>query len=130
MSTDPVSTVSTDVRDVQNRIVRFTSQNTSAADGRMFAEYPVSGYFIRGDRAFQVRFGTVGSERLAYFTETGRRTICDVVVAGSNLSCRRTPVLNHHQLSRWCSPIQLRRPLRPPMSARQGNRASTSRAGR
>jgi len=69
------STFTTDVRDVQRQIVRFDTANNAliwATDGRSFAGYPVSGVFIRADRAFQVSFGTENGERRAYFTETGR----------------------------------------------------------
>ena len=86
---DPMSSFLTlDVRDVQEQIVRFDLTSGSliwVADNRMFAGYPVSGYFIRADRAFQVRFGTVGGERRADFTETERATICDISVVGGNL---------------------------------------------
>jgi hypothetical protein len=94
---DPMSTFSTsDVRDVQDQIVRFDLTSGSliwAADGRMFSAYPVTGsYFLGADRAFQVRFGTVGTERRAYFTETGRATICDIGVVNGVLQIAPTDV--------------------------------------
>src|SRR4029453_7673779 len=76
---DPNSSFMTsDVRDVQNQIVRFDTANRTliwVADNRSFQGYPVSGNFIGADRNFQVRFGTEGGERRAYFTETASATI-------------------------------------------------------
>jgi hypothetical protein len=88
--TAPGSTFSTtDVRDVQNQIVRIDRTSSSliwVADGRMFAGFPVSGsYFLRADQAFQVRFGLEAGERRAYFTETVRGTICDINVVNGVL---------------------------------------------
>ena len=86
---DPDSTFMTsDVRDVQGQIVRFDTANHAliwAATDRSFSGYPVSGTFIRSDRAFQVRFGTEAGERRAYFTETGPETICDIDVVNGQL---------------------------------------------
>lgn len=93
---DPASAFSTsDVRDVQEQIVRFDSASNSliwAADGRSFPGYPVSGNFIRSDRYFQVRFGTKDNERRAYFTETATATICDIDVIGGQLVITATNV--------------------------------------
>ena len=86
---DPSSTFSTsDVRDVQDHIVRFNTAGNSliwAADGRSFAGYPVDGNFIRSDRFFQVRFGTKDGQRRAYFTETVAETICDIEIVNGQL---------------------------------------------
>jgi hypothetical protein len=88
---DPVAPNGTtsDIRDVHEEIVRLDLTSGSliwVADGRMFAGYPVSnGYFLRADRAFQVRFGTKDGQRRAYFTETGSATICDISVVGGTL---------------------------------------------
>jgi hypothetical protein len=94
--TDPDSSFTTsDVRDVQEQIVRFDTTSNSliwAADGRSFSGYPVSGNFIRSDKAFQVRFGTKDGERRAYFTETAAETICDIEVVGSQLMISPTSV--------------------------------------
>ena len=93
---DPDSTFSTsDIRDVQDQIVRFDMTSNSliwAADGRSFPGYPVSGNFVRADRAFQVRFGTKDGERRAYFTETVATTICDVEIVGGQLLISPTNV--------------------------------------
>ena len=86
--------MTSDVRDVQNQIVRFDIANNAliwVADGRSFPGYPVSGNFVRTDRSFQIRFGTDG-ERRAYFTETASATICDIEVVGGQLSISPTNV--------------------------------------
>lgn len=97
MFTDAVSGFSTtDVRDVQDQIVRFDTANNAliwAADGRSFSGYPVSGNFMRADRSFQVRFGMKDGERRAYFTETVATTICDVEVISGQLVI--TPTTAH-----------------------------------
>ena len=95
--TAPGSTFSTsDVRDVQNQIVRIDVTSGSliwVADGRMFAGYPVSAsYFLRADQAFQVRFGLEAGERRAYFTETVKGTICDIGVVNGVLQIVSTDV--------------------------------------
>jgi hypothetical protein len=87
---DPGSSFSTsDVRDAQDRIVRFDTPSNSlvwSADGRMFNGYPVlDTYYIRTDKFFQIRFGTQNGEKRAYFTEAGRGTLCTIQVAGSGL---------------------------------------------
>jgi len=93
---DPASSFTTsDVRDVQDQIVRFDTASNSliwAADGRTFSGYPVSGLFIRSDRFFQVRFGTKDGERRAYFTEAVATTLCDVEVVGGQLVITPTNV--------------------------------------
>jgi hypothetical protein len=93
---DPASTFSTsDVRDVQDQIVRFDTAASSliwAADGRSFPGYAVDGNFIRSDRAFQVRFGIKDGERRAYFTETIKGTICDIEVINGQLLLSSTNV--------------------------------------
>jgi hypothetical protein len=76
-----------DVRDVQEQIVRFDVSTNSliwAADGRKFPGYSVSGHFINGQQ-FEVRFGTKAGERRAYFTETTSATICDIEVVNGQL---------------------------------------------
>jgi len=84
-----------DVRDVNEQIVQFDTANNALiwkADGRSFPGYPISGLFIRADRAFQVRFGTKDGERRAYFTETGPATICDIEVVNGVLTILPTNV--------------------------------------
>jgi hypothetical protein len=87
---DSATTFSTsDVRDVQEQIVRFDIASNSliwVADGRSFSGYPVSGNFVRSDKNFQVRFGMKDGEHRAYFTETTSATICDIeIVSGQVL---------------------------------------------
>jgi hypothetical protein len=93
---DPASSFSTsDVRDVQEQIVRFDVASNSliwAGDGRSFSGYPVNGLFIRSDRFFQVRFGTKDGERRAYFTEAVATTICDIEIVGGQLVITATNV--------------------------------------
>jgi hypothetical protein len=93
---DPASSFSTsDVRDVQDQIVRFDTTTGSmiwVADGRTFVGFPVSGNFIRADKAFQVRFGTKQGERRAYFTEASSGTICDIEVVNGALLITGTTV--------------------------------------
>jgi hypothetical protein len=93
---DPTSSFTTsDVRDVQEQIVRFDVASNSliwAGDGRSFSGYPVNGLFIRVDRFFQVRFGTKDGERRAYFTETVATTICDIEIIGGQLLITPTNV--------------------------------------
>jgi hypothetical protein len=86
---DPSSTFSTsDVRDVQEQVVRFDTATNSLiwiADFHSFPGYPVSGNFIGSDKNFEVRFGTKGGDRRAYFTETTTATICDIEVVNGQL---------------------------------------------
>ena len=85
-----------DVRDVQEQIVRFDIANNTliwAADGRSFTGYPViDSVFIRADKHFQVRFGTKDGQRRAYFTETATATICDIEVINGQLVISPTSV--------------------------------------
>jgi hypothetical protein len=96
MFSDPASSFSTsDVRDVQEQIVRFDVASNSLiwmADGRSFPGYPVSGNFVASDKHFQIRFGTKDGERRAYFTETASATICDIEVVGGQLAIEPTTV--------------------------------------
>ncbi len=94
---DPTSSFSTtDVRDIDDQIVRFIP-----ADGTMlwtpsnllFDNWPVSGNFLGPDRAFEVRFGTVSGQRRAYFTQVGPGTICNLEVTGNSLQLSPTNVL-------------------------------------
>ena len=89
------SFTTSDVRDVGDQIVRFDTTTNSliwAADGRSFAEFPVSGHFVRADRFFQVRFGTKDGERRAYFTEAEATTLCDIEIVGGQLMITPTNV--------------------------------------
>ena len=81
-----------DVRDVNDEIVRFDTASNSliwAADGRTFTGYPVSGDDIGN---FRVRFGTKNGQRAAYFTERSVPNICDLQVSGGQLVVSATEV--------------------------------------
>ena len=92
--TDPVSGLLTsDVRDVDEQIVRFDTNNHTLiwqADGRTFPGYTVNGNNINSD--FCVRFGTKDGARRAYFTETTRPFICNIEVANGQISISATNV--------------------------------------
>jgi hypothetical protein len=105
--TDPASGFSTsDVRDIQEQIVRFNTANELiwTADGTRLPEYLVDGNFIafhhRADRFFQVRFGLRDGERRAYLTWTDdvghfgphAATILDLEVVGGQLVITGTNV--------------------------------------
>lgn len=104
--TDPASVFSTsDVRDVQEQIVRFNTADELiwTADGTRFSEYIVDGnliaYHHKRDTLFQVRFGTTKGERRAYLTWTDDRlrgapvTLLDLSVDGwGDLTIEETDV--------------------------------------
>jgi hypothetical protein len=95
--TDPASSFSTsDVRDVQEQVMRFDTASNSliwTVNGQTYTGYPViDTYFIRSDKFFQVRFGMRNGERRAYFTEAARGTICDVEVSSGGLVITPTDV--------------------------------------
>jgi len=77
---DPMGGSTSDVRDSEGDIVRFT------VDGRLvwpptmatFNGFPVTGNLIGPTQGFEIRFGTEGGQRRAYFTERGPGTICDI----------------------------------------------------
>ena len=82
-----------DVRDVNDEIMRFdTSNNTLiwTPDGSVHEGWPVNGNLLLDSRIYQVRFGTVDGEERAYFTETARRTICDLSVVNGTLQIEAT----------------------------------------
>lgn len=70
----------TEVRDSEGDVVNFT------VDGRLvwpptmatFSGFPVAGNLIGPTQGFEIRFGTEGGQRRAYFTERGPGTICDI----------------------------------------------------
>ena len=73
--TDPGSgSATSDVHDVQGQVVRFNTADELIwmADDIRFQEFIVDGNFIgyhhKGDKVFQVRFGTKDGERRAYLT--------------------------------------------------------------
>jgi len=95
--TDTANSFSTsDVRDVGEQIMRFDTASNSMIwmlNGQSYAGYPViDGSFIRADKFFQVRFGTVNGDRRAYFTEAARGTICDVEVSNGAVIINPTDV--------------------------------------
>jgi hypothetical protein len=78
---------------VDNQIVRFDTANSAliwVASGQSFTGFTVNGLFLGG--SFQVRFGTDGGERRAYFTEVGPATICDIEVINGQLVILPTTV--------------------------------------
>ncbi len=94
---DPDSDFTTsDVRDVDEEIVRFDTTTNSiiwAEDETSYqaGAWTVNGVFLAGG-GFQVRFGTKDGERRAYFTETGPATICQIEAAGGFISISATNV--------------------------------------
>ena len=78
--TDPRGGSASDVRDSEGDIVRFTVDGLLVWPPTMatFGGYPVAGNFIGPTQGFEVRFGTEGGQRRAYFTERGPGTICDI----------------------------------------------------
>lgn len=86
----------TDVRDVDDEIVRFDTSTNSiiwATDGTAYEEgqWDVNGVLLAGG-FFQVRFGTKDGERRAYFTEVDPPTICQIEPVNGFLSISRTNV--------------------------------------
>lgn len=105
--TDPASGFSTtDVRDVQEQIVRVNTANEAiwTVDGTRFSGYRVNGNQIRGpghDDWFQIRFGTKNGEQRAYLGWSDDwchcpgypATIADIEVVGGQLIITATDVL-------------------------------------
>lgn len=78
---DPRGGFSTnDVRDSEGDIVRFTVNGSLVwpPTNATFGGFPVNGNFIGPTQGFEIRFGTEGGQRRAYFTERGPGTICDI----------------------------------------------------
>lgn len=78
---DPAGGFSTtDVRDSEGEIVRFTVDGLLVWPPTMatFGGFPVAGNLIGPTQGFEIRFGTEGGQRRAYFTERGPGTICDI----------------------------------------------------
>ncbi len=98
---DPDSNFSTtDVRDVEDEIMRFDINGTTliwTADDSTHTGWSVSGNFLNTSQSFQVRFGSVNGEQRAYFTETGPATICNLTVTNGvlGISATNTPVPNN-----------------------------------
>jgi hypothetical protein len=86
---DPTSGFSTtDVRDVDNQIVRFNPTDHTliwTPSNLVFDGWPVNGNLLGPSGDFQVRFGTASGQRRAYFTETVRGTLCDLQVDSGNV---------------------------------------------
>ncbi len=88
----------TDVRDVDDEIVQFDADTMAIVwkeTGEAFraGSWVTDGNFLGAARSFQVRFGSVGGERRAYFTETGPATICDIRVTDGDLLISATSAL-------------------------------------
>ena len=92
---DPAGGFSTsDVLDSNGDLVRFDSASELiwVATGTAYPGYPTSGNFVGSSNQFEIRFGTSGGQRHAYFTETTSGTICDVSVPGGQLTIAPTTV--------------------------------------
>lgn len=78
--TDPRGGSTNDVRDSEGDIVRFTVDGLLVWPPTMatFGGFPVAGNLIGPTQGFEIRFGTEGGQRRAYFTERGPGTICDI----------------------------------------------------
>ncbi len=93
---DDTSFCTSDVRDVDGEIVQFDPVAKTiiwAADGTPYQEgiWEVNGVLLAGG-GFQVRFGSEGGERRAYFTETGNGFICQIEAQGASISISGTNV--------------------------------------
>ncbi len=89
-------TRTSDVRDVDNEFVRFDLDDGTliwTATDETFTGWLVNGDFLDPARQYRVRFGTVNDERRAYFTESGRGTICDLSVVDGRLVIEPTDFL-------------------------------------
>ena len=77
---DPMGGSTSDVRDSEGDVVRFTVDGLLVWPPTMatFGGFPVAGNLIGPTQGFEVRFGTEGGQRRAYFTERGPGTICDI----------------------------------------------------
>jgi hypothetical protein len=85
--------MTSDIRDVQGHVVQFDTSNRVLiwkATGQTFPGYLVNGNLINS--TFQVRFGTDGGERRAYFTEMTTATICDIEIVNGQLVISPTNV--------------------------------------
>lgn len=94
---DPRSDFQTiDVRDSENDIVRFDTGEDALVwteSDVLFDGWIVNGNFLDEGRLYVVRFGTVNDERRAYFTETGRGTLCELSVVNNELFIAPTDLL-------------------------------------
>ena len=94
---DPNSDFQTvNVRDSENDIVRFdTAENALVwtQSDLLFDGWIVEGNFLGAGRPYLVRFGTVNGETRAYFTETGRGTLCELSVTNNELFIAPTDLL-------------------------------------
>jgi len=86
---DPDSDFSTvEVHDADRQIVHFDAELQAmiwSTNGDAVGGWSTRGSDLSWDRsgvAFRVRFGTEAGERRAYFTETGRGTICNLTITG------------------------------------------------
>ncbi len=92
---DPDSDFMTqDVLDVGGDIVRFDAEAKQlfwVADELSFGGFDVNGNLLSGG-FFSVRFGSEGGQRMAYFIETNRATICDISIQAGRLRIVATNV--------------------------------------
>lgn len=89
---DPQGGSTTDVRDSEGDIVRFTVDGFLVWPPTMgtFGGFPVAGNLIGPTQGFEIRFGTEGGQRRAYFTERGPATICDIDLVNGMISVSPT----------------------------------------
>ena len=68
------------MRDSEGDVVRFTVDGLLVWPPTMatFGGFPVASNLIGPTQGFEIRFGTEGGQRRAYFTERGPGTICDI----------------------------------------------------
>ncbi len=85
-----------DVYDSDNELVRFESSQNAlwwVPTNLLFDGWVVQGSFLDTGRLYQVRFGMVGGTPRAYFTESGRGTLCDLSVVNNVLQIAPTDLL-------------------------------------
>ena len=89
---DPMGGSTTDVRDSEGDIVRFTVGGSLVWPPTMgtFSGFPVAGNLIGPTQGFEVRFGTEGGQRRAYFTVRGPGTICDIDLINGSINVSPT----------------------------------------
>jgi hypothetical protein len=90
--TDPRGGSTTDVRDSEGDIVRFTVDGLLVWPPTMatFGGFPVAGNLIGPTQGFEIRFGTEGGQRRAYFTERVPGTICDIDLINGTINISPT----------------------------------------
>jgi len=95
--TDPASGFQTsDVYDSDNELIRFETNEEAlwwVPANLLFDGWLPDGNFLDAGRLYQVRFGSVDGQMRAYFTESGRGTLCDLSVVDNVLQIEPTNLL-------------------------------------